>query len=478
MIFENNLTPAAAPAVYDSDRARWWTFGQLHEVVLRVSWSLQSPRKALAFCFCRNDIGSVIWYLAALEAGHAVALLDAELNTEFKAKLISRYLPDLILSSRTSIDYASAFDQEYLYLTSSDCGVGNFAWRRMTPVDPEPHSDLALLLSTSGSTGSPKFVRLSKRNLLSNAASICEALAIGSEDYGISSLPFHYSYGLSLLNTHLLAGARMIMTAEGLTTPSFWTLFRDHHCTSFAGVPYSYQILRRLSIEDLRLPSLRVMTQAGGKLQNDLIAHFHGIMAARNGKFFVMYGQTEATARITVLPAHRLPEKLGSVGLAIPGGSLAVRAENALTAEPHKSGELIYTGPNVMLGYAECREDLTLGDLLEGQLATGDLAHFDDSGFVHIEGRLKRDAKVFGLRVNLDEVENILRIHGPAAAVAGQENLVIFCEQGTDQDFARYRQELATKLMVHHSAFRFRRVDELPRTSNGKINYSELTARL
>ncbi|MGH9681856.1 MAG: AMP-binding protein, partial [Candidatus Acidiferrales bacterium] len=190
-----------------------------------------------------------------------------------------------------------------------------------------------------------------------------------------------------------------------------------------------------------------------------------------------MYGQTEATARIAILPWRSLPEKLGSAGRALPGGSLAVRVDGVLTTEPNQTGELVYTGPNVMMGYATGREDLSLGDLQHGTLETGDSAHFDEDGFVFIEGRMKRDAKVFGLRVNLDEVENLLRAHGPTAVVAGGENLLIFCEYGTAEDFARYRQDLAAQLRVHHSAFKFHRVDQIPTTPSGKTNYPALIGK-
>jgi acyl-coenzyme A synthetase/AMP-(fatty) acid ligase len=302
-------------------------------------------------------------------------------------------------------------------------------------------------------------------------------LAIDETDRSVSSLPLHYSYGLSVLNTHLLAGASEVMTTEGLMTPAFWDAFRELECTSFAGVPYSYQILKRLNVANLNLPSLRVMTQAGGRLPDDLVLHFHQEMAARRGKFYAMYGQTEATARIAILPSECLPAKLGSAGRAIPGCSLAIRTNGVLGTEPNQSGELVCTGPNVMMGYATGRADLALGDVLGGSLDTGDSAHLDADGFVYFESRLKRDAKVFGLRVSLDEVENLLCERGPTAVVAGGGGLQIFCEYGGPEEFARYRQELAAKLRLHHSAFKFHFIAALPTTLSGKIDYAALTAR-
>jgi len=383
------------------------------------------------------------------------------------------YKPDLLLAAqRLDGDPATGDMAEYEFLPAA--GGGAYSWRRKTEHPYVVHPDLVVLLSTSGSTGSPKLVRLSWKNVESNAQSICQALNITSHSRAISSLPFHYSYGLSVLNTHLFMGASLVMTDDSLTAASFWDLFRTMECESFAGVPYSYEILRRLDVDKLAGPTLSVMTQAGGKLQRELIGHFHKVMTARDGLFFVMYGQTEATARISVLPPSFLPEKLGSVGMPIPGGSLALKIDNSITREANQSGELVYSGPNVMMGYATGPNDIGLGDILGGTLYTGDLAHFDDEGFTYIDGRMKRDAKIFGLRVSLDEIEDILRVYGPTAVVADNEKLLVYCEYGDESEFGRIRQELASKLMVHYSAFHFRRLDRIPTNSSGKIDYSQL----
>jgi acyl-coenzyme A synthetase/AMP-(fatty) acid ligase len=444
MFLLDTTIPECSPALFDAAQARWYTYGELRSEVAGMAESLRGP-KALAFCFCRNNIASVVWYLAAVEAGHAVALLDDGLTPEFKTRLIELYDPELIHEA------------------------GQHGWRQ-TSAAGDIAPQLAVLLSTSGSTGSPKFVRLTAGNVTANAESISEALAIGAADRAISSLPMHYSYGLSVLNTHLLRGASMVLTNDGLMSPNFWKVFREQECTSFAGVPYSYQMLRRLGIDGLNVPSLRTMTQAGGKLNTELVAHFHEKMAERGGRFFVMYGQTEATARIAILPYDRLPEKLGSAGVAIPGGHFHIESDGS------ESGELIYTGPNVMMGYATCREDLALGDVLHGRLATGDLARLDAEGFVTIEGRMKRDAKLFGLRINLDEIESMLRAHGPTAVISGPDKLLIYCEHGDEAAFARYRTDLAAKLKVNHRALEFFRLERLPVNGSGKIDYQALAA--
>ena len=299
----------------------------------------------------------------------------------------------------------------------------------------------------------------------SNARSICIGLGITPEDVPITSLPFHYSYGLSVLNSHLLAGASIVVSNAGLMTPDFWNAVRSRQCTSWAGVPYSYQILKRLDLDKLNVPSLNTLTQAGGRLHVDLVAHFHARMTSRGGRFFVMYGQTEATARISILQSHLLPERLGSAGQAIAGGTLSVDPETS---------EIVYRGPNVMMGYAESRQDLALGDVMGGVLPTGDLGYLDADGCLFLTGRRKRDAKVFGLRLNMDEVEEMLRAHGPTAVVAGNEKLVIYCEHGDADAFIAYRRDLSARLKLHVGAFEFHRVDQLPLNANGKIDYPKL----
>lgn len=480
MLFHDRFVKLTSPAVYDSSSRHWCTYGELYENADKLSKCLIWPAKALVFCFCRRDLPTISWYLASLQSNHAIALLDDGLSTEFKRRLVSLYAPDFIVSSTEATSYSNpefgSAGDAYERIPSRD--RQNSAWRRRRVGEGAIHTELALLLSTSGSTGSPKFVRLTKANLLANAESICESLSILPEDRPISSLPIYYSFGLSVLNTHLRRGASIVMTDEGLTSQAFWGLFRDMQCTSLAGVPYSYQVLRRLNLNTLSVPTLRVLTQAGGKLQNDLIAHFYHYMKERSGRFYVMYGQTEATARIAVLPPECLPAKLGAAGVAIPNGTLTIDADGVETTKAFTNGELIYRGPNVMMGYANNRSDLSSGDELKGILRTGDLAHFDEDGFVFIDGRMKRDFKLFGLRLNLDEIENMLRRHGPTAVLGHANRLVIFCEYGNQETLMKQKRDLASKLMIHHQALEFRKIDCIPTNASGKVDYSVLATQI
>jgi acyl-coenzyme A synthetase/AMP-(fatty) acid ligase len=328
-------------------------------------------------------------------------------------------------------------------------------------------------------------VRLSLGAVVANARAIAKALDLGRDELAPTSLPLHYSYGLSVLNSHLVAGATVMLTDESLLSDPFWAACRAHGVTSLAGVPYSYQLLRRLDLAKLAPASLRTFTQAGGRLEPALVLHFHRLVTARGGRLFVMYGQTEATARITILSAADLPEHVGSVGRAIDGA-----------LEIADDGEVVYRGPNVMLGYAESRAELDAPDQLGGRLCTGDLGRLDEAGRLWITGRKKRIAKVFGNRLGLDELEAFLRAtpevtaDAPAdatadatpeatatlAAIADGDRVRVFVESTSPipEKCATLRQRLAEHTGLHLSGFVVTAIPAIPRLLGGKIDYQRL----
>jgi acyl-CoA synthetase (AMP-forming)/AMP-acid ligase II len=467
-LLTSSETSPTRSALVEAATGRIWSYAALGSAVGKVAGFLCGKSKSLAFCFCGNDPATVVQYLAAVDADCATVLLDATLVPELAQKLADRYQPDWLLGASESL--ARACGGANVEPIEVEAGEIPVRLHRARPGAPEIHPELSLLLSTSGSTGSPKLVRLRRENVEQNARSIAIGLDIDPDERPITSLPIHYSYGLSVLNSHLLRGACVVLTDHALTAQEFWKVFRQYGCTSMAGVPFSYQILRRLDLDKLELPTLRTLTQAGGRLDPPVVAHFSDLMRRRGGRFFVMYGQTEATARMTILPSERLPEKLGTVGRAIPGGRLEILG----AIDERGTGEVVYYGPNVMMGYAESAADLARGDELGGVLHTGDLGTLDADGFLTIVGRSKRIAKVYGLRINLDEIEATLREHGPAAVIGGADQLIIFCEYGDEAQYAECRRVVSERLRIHHQAFVFRHVDSLPRNANGKIDYPSL----
>ncbi|MGW0663320.1 AMP-binding protein [Streptodolium elevatio] len=418
----------------------------------------------IVFALTGQDVPGILGYLGALSAGRAVLLLDPALDRTALEALIARFRPAAVTGADgpTPTGYRAAAGTGFVRKDADSAGV---------------HPDLAVLLTTSGSTGNPKLVRLSRGAVLANARSIATALNLGPAEVAPTSLPLHYSYGLSVLNSHLVVGATLLVDANGVLSRTFWEAVDEHQATSFAGVPYHYEMLRRIGFAPAEHPALRTLTQAGGRLRGTLVKDFAARMDEVGGRLVVMYGQTEATARMAVLPPERLADKLGTAGQAIPGGEFTIRPlDDDGPEDPEGIGEVVYTGPNVMMGYAESEDDLARGDDLGGVLATGDLGRLDDEGFLTITGRLKRIGKVFGTRVSLDDLEDMLRVHGVAAAVPGDDRIIVWLE-GADKDGCRAAgRALAERLRVHSSGFDVRTVPALPLLASGKIDYRALEA--
>jgi acyl-coenzyme A synthetase/AMP-(fatty) acid ligase len=338
------------------------------------------------------------------------------------------------------------------------------------------NDELALLLTTSGSTGSPKFVRQSYKNIRANTKSIVQYLEIDESERPITTLPMSYTYGLSIINSHLWMGASIILTQKTLMRKEFWRQFEDFGATSFGGVPYVYEMLDKLRFFRMELPLLRTMTQAGGKLSPELHKKFAEYAKANGKRFVVMYGHTEATARMSYLPYEKSLEKCGSVGIAVPGGEFSlIDIDGNEIAGSEVAGELVYKGDNVMLGYAESGDDLIKGDENGGILVTGDMAKRDADGYYCIVGRKKRFLKIFGSRVNLDETERILRAAFPDCdcACTGVDDKMTVCITD-DTAKAGILQYLAEKTGLNRLAFDFIVINRIPRNEAGKILYSEL----
>lgn len=287
----------------------------------------------------------------------------------------------------------------------------------------------------------------------------------------------NYTYGLSIINSHLLVGATILVTDKGLMQKEFWSIFKSEGATSFGGVPYTYEMLDRLRFYRMQLPTLRYMTQAGGKLIPELHAKFAEYAANNEKKFIVMYGQCEATARMGYLPAEKAVEKCGSMGVAIPGGQFKlIDVDGNEITDVLTTGELVYEGENVTLGYAECGDDLIKGDERGGILQTGDMAQFDQDGYYYIVGRKKRFLKIYGNRVNLDEMDRLIKgkFEGIDCASAGvDDHMYIFV---TDEGIAdEVREFVVFKTKLNPAAFKTIVIDEIPKNDAGKILYKELT---
>ena len=454
------------------------TYGQLADLVQSWSSVLKSiepaGKKKLCFLVADNRVEGIAAYLAMLASGLAAALINPDLHPSLFADLVERYTPEII-AYPTPWKGAAAIPAGYV---KHQRGEGMSICCRPVGNVPDIHPDLALLLTTSGSTGSPKFVRLTTGNLAANAQAIAEYLGLTAEDRPITSLPLFYSYGLSVVNSHLAAGATVVCTTASVMAKEFWDTFRQCQCTSLAGVPSMYQMLRRLRFERMYLPSLHTLTQAGGGLDVETKKYILETCRPHGRRFFVMYGQTEATARIAYVPPDRLPDKLDSIGQPIPGGSIALfDGERKITSE-REQGEIVYSGPNVMLGYATSRACLSRGNELHGVLRTGDLACRDEEGFLYLTGRLSRFIKVFGHRINLDDVEEIVRrqFQFPVACVGQNDLLMVACQADglAGEILSEVASFLKSTLNLHPRAITVRTIDRIPVTATSKIDYEQI----
>ncbi len=426
------------------DNGESLSYSELADRVAAFMARLGTERRLLLVA-TENAVQPVVAYLAALAGGHAV-IMAAEASN----RLIEAFRPDAVFSRR---------DGEWRLDTTEPLGG--------------LHPDLALLLSTSGTTGATKLIRLSASAVDANARSIATYLGLGPDERPLTTLPIHYSYGLSVLNSHLATGGTLLLTGRSLLEHELWDFFDREGGTSLAGVPYSYELLDRIGFWDREHPTLRTLTQAGGRLPAEAAARI-GHWARKHGvRFFIMYGQTEATARMAYLPPERLADAPDCIGIAIPGGQLHLEANGAPVTTSEAEGELVYRGPNVMMGYALARSDLERGAEIDA-LHTGDLAVRRPDGLFRITGRSSRIAKPFGLRISFDEIERQLSEQGLSAAVTGTDQLIAIAVTGTAP--AGLASGLASRMKLPEDLFDVSGRPELPRLANGKTDYRTLLA--
>lgn len=449
-------------AVEDSGQSV--SYKEIGELVKRLSnVFLEKP---LVFDLASNTIGSLVGYLAFMEVEAVPLMLSDNVDKDLFLSLMETYVPNYLWIPKQKLELYGVGKRIVLEYRDY-CLIDN------SSINHNLNKDLALLLSTSGSTGSSKLVRLSYSNVLANASSITSYLQIDKSDRPITSLPMYYSYGLSVINSHVLNGATILLTNYSVLQMEFWQFFKAQNATSFAGVPYTYEMLARIKFERMNLPTLRTMTQAGGKLSKELVEVFARIAIDKGYRFFVMYGQTEATARMSYLPFERVLEKSTSIGVAIPGGQFKLCDEcDNLIEDVYVDGELCYVGPNVYMGYATSMSDLTLGDTIGNLLKTGDIAHVDKDGYYYITGRKSRFVKIFGNRIGLDSVEQILKKRLSECACTGNDNKIdVYLIELPDFDVVSF---LSEKLHLHPSAFSLHIIEEIPKSESGKILYAKL----
>ena len=440
------------------------TYGELAEKMKEAGAQVE-PR-AIIFNLCKNTVGAMIGYLGFINCEAVPLNLSDKIDKDLLKTLIETYTPAYLWVPEEEAD---SYGYETIYNT-----YGYTLLRTENEIYPI-HNKLQFLMTTSGSTGSPKLVRYKKGNLEANAKNVAVAFGWSEKERPVCDLGMQYTMGLNVINTHLYVGATVLLTTYNLMSGDFWDYIKEQHATNFTGVPFSYDLFFRLHFERMDLPDLTTLSEGGGKLTDARFVQLAEYAKQTGKRFIASFGTTETSARMACLPAELALTKTGSIGRAIPEGELFLIDENGneLT-DPLAEGEMCYRGPNVTMGYAVCKDDLLKDDEFNGEYHTGDLARRDADGCYFVTGRLSRFLKLLSYRVSLDQSERLI-----------QQEFSIECAcSGTDQRMNVYITDgskksdvlsfIAEKTNLYKSLFKIFVVDELIRNDSGKIQYKVL----
>lgn len=463
MIFNINQKTSTHLSIID-DNGLKLTYGELSNAITIVKKLL--PERELVFCLCENKAGSLVGLLSLYDNKDVCLLLSSHIDRGLLQELCDTYSPSYFWMPTNQV---STFEYEEIYSSFdfSLCRTGKKA--------PDMHPQLSMLMTTSGTTGSPKLVRHKYGNIESNAKNVASIFSWTSEDRGIIDLPMQYTMGLNVITSHLYAGATVLLVEANLLSANYWQFIKEQNATNFTGVPYSYEILSKLRFQRMDLPTLHTMAEGGGKLSDAQFENFAKFALERGKRFYATFGTTETSARLAYLPPEEAATHIGSIGQAIPEGKLSlVDDEGIEITQPEVEGELKYEGPNVTMGYGTCMEDLLKGDEFCGTYLTGDIARKDVDGYFYIVGRKKRFLKLFGLRVSLDQSEKIIReaFNIECACTGNDQQMSIYI---TDEHLKEdVKKLIVEKTGLIQTAFVINVISEIPRFESGKINYKKL----
>ena len=326
----------------------------------------------LVYFRATNDIWSIANYIALLQTKQTIILVDDKVKEEYHNHYKKIFFPNMV------------FEQNQLTLRN-----GLMPW-----VNPK----LALLLPTSGSTGDSKFVRISYKNIKANIKSVLDFLPIDKNERPILSLPMSYVFGLSVINSHIAAGACIYVTDQPCYSKQFWQFANENKCTSFSNVSAAYEMMLKFGfpVSD----SMKYFSHSGGRLSDRTITKINELCKKHNIDFYRMYGTTECMSRMTYLPPNESDAPSGCVGRSVKNGKIKI-----------VDGKIVYSGPNVAMGYASCYHQLLLDDYWNGIFESGDIGYIDETGALHIQGRESRFTKQHGYRYSLDNLENLIETH-------------------------------------------------------------------
>ncbi len=423
-------------------------------------------KKSLILIVSENSLGSLLAYIFCILNNHVGIIIDSKTNKQNILKIFKNYQPNYVFSSKGNLFKKICF-KEHTFFNQN-------LMKNKLNKKKKLNKNLSLLLSTSGSMGSIKFVKLSKSNLKHNTDSIINYLRINNKDSAITNLPISYSYMLSVINSHFEVGASIIISKYSLIEKKFWEIFKNSKITSFNGVPYTYEILVKIGLKNIKIATLKYLTCAGGKLEKSKLEEIIKFCKKNNLNFFSMYGQTEASPRISYLKPEFSQKKIGSIGKAIPGNKIYIIDDiGKKIHKPFVEGEIICEGKNVFMGYSKNYMDLKNTNEQKYKLKTGDIGYFDKDGFFYITSRTSKIAKIFGNRIDLGALENFMNNKGyKVACLSDNKKIFIFIEKKYSKKHLIDTISKITNLNI--SSFELIKLKNLPRTSNNKISYNKL----
>jgi len=450
------------------DKSRTLTYSELYDFCDGFKSSFRLKKRDFILVLCDNTVSCVAFIIACIRNEIVPLLLNSTISNDMIKQYVSLYQPGYIFKPmKKELDHEGAsisnyFDHELIKHGNTEVPL---------------YKELSLLLPTSGTTGHPKLVRHSYHNLSISAENVAKALEISKSEHAILSLPIHFTQGLSVLCSHLYVGAQVFLTEHSLNSRDFWNTMKQEEITSFSGVPYSYEVLDRFRFYTMELPSLKVINQGGGRMTDTLFSKLSSYAANTGRKFYATYGATETTSRMSCLGYKHAVEKCGSIGKPLSDYEMwLIDDNNEEIATPDTIGELVFKGGNVTLGYAESASDLSKGDEWGGVYKTGDLAYRDKDGFYYITGRLSRFIKIFGYRINLDEVERVVKSEfNDSFVCAGKDEKLYVFTSDKNADLNGVMVFLKNKLKINISAFEAVCVDEIPKKQNNKTDYEQLS---
>lgn len=414
-----------------------------------------------------NDISFFLNYLFFIQNENPVFLLDKNPKKTYLKNLIKKFKPSYCIIKNNDKIGPIGEKKKIIFKNDYNFSILKFNQNKIT------NKKLSFLIPTSGSTSQSKFVKLSKDNIDFITKQISKGLKISKNETVMTTLPPNYVYGLSVINCHLLVGTNIVINSFSPLEKKFWDILNKEKVRTISGVPYTYEILDKLKIYNSKLRYLKKFTQAGGELSEEIKLKFLDYCKVNKKKFFVMYGQTEASSRITILDFKNLENKIKSIGKPINKGVLyPVNEKKNRIKRPYVKGELVYEGKNIMMDYCKNLKELN-NENTNQRLFTGDIGYFDKDNFFYISGRKNRIVKIFGIRINLSDLENdFLKNNLKTCLTYKKKKIYIFI------DNKRFEKKIldiiSERINLNRNIFEIKILNKFPINDNGKINYFKL----